>query len=98
MPERVYHEISGETARKAISEMTVYRTKPTERVVQAVQMKVDFTIVQDSDDAEITGRMYCKAGCWLIYTGVAFYPVTDATFRAQYEELGHEPIPNVQRH
>lgn len=89
--------MEGGVARAWVDKMSDYQTIPTTRMVQAVQVPNDFTVVQDGD-AVITGTLHCKAGCWLVMSRGALYPVPDDVFRRQYEEVvDHERIDGVRR-
>lgn len=90
--------IEGDVARAWTGKMRPFQTLPKTRVVQAVQIPHDFIMVQDGDVA-ITGKLHCKAGCWLVRTSQGnLYPVPSDVFGSQYEEVvEHEPIAGVTR-
>lgn len=75
--------IEGGTLYYLMSKMESYRKKTT---ILAVQIPYDFIVRQDADDAAIRGDVHAVAGSWLAMgrPGV-FYPITDETFRLQYE-------------
>lgn len=96
--EHVY-VMQGDLLQRYLASMKDYRSVQTHATIAAIQMKVNFAVVQEGD-APITGRMNCKAGVWLVknYQG-AVYPVPDDVFRRQYEEIpDHEHIEGVTRH
>ena len=81
--------IEGNIARAYISKMKPYRkTAP----IRAVQIPDDFTVIQNSDDAQITGKITAVRGSYLAMaaTGI-LYPIAADTFESQYEPIEGEP-------
>lgn len=79
--------IEGETARAWINQMNRYRSG--DKVISAVCIPYDFVVVQDGD-AEITGKLYAKAGCWLALSEAGtLYPIPSAVFAKMYTEVGY---------
>jgi hypothetical protein len=81
--------IEGDVARHWISQMTPYERRGGTKV-EAVKMPVAFVVVQNADDADITGELTARPGCYLVRsTDGILYPVAEGTF----EEL-YSPAPN----
>lgn len=90
--------MESDVARHWIDRMSSYQTLPKTRVVHAVKIPFDFIVVQDGD-TPITGKLHCKAGCWLVRSPQgALYAVPDDVFATAYQEvIDYEPIADVRR-
>jgi hypothetical protein len=79
--------IEGQQARYWISLMARYRRRDGTEL-SAIQPSDEFLVIQDADDAPITGQLLAKKGCYLVRTDAGIlYPVTAENFEAAHEQI-----------